>query len=393
VSLSSGLVRDGAPAGQASSPRSWWRRPGWSPQALLLWGVVALVTFFGGTAVEKVGLPAPHLITGLVVGLVLALTGLARRTGAVLPRIVYVAGQAIAGVLLGTYFSLTALAGTGLALIPLLAVTVLTLVLSVGAGLLVARRTGLDEPTAALGLIAGGSAGIVAAADDLRADARIVAVLQYVRLILVVATAPVLVRFVLAPHHGQYAAVGAKEIEAVASLHGYGLTIGIALVGALLGTRLRIPAGALLVPLLLTAAGGALGLYNDLQPPETVREPAFIIIGLAVGLGFDLAVLRRVAKVAPAAIAAIVAIIAVCGALAAVLAATTRVSLLDGYLATTPGGINAVLVTAFASGANTSLVVGVQGVRLFLMVLAAPVLVRLLVRRAERRRAPSGSSA
>jgi len=220
-----------------------------------------------------------------------------------------------------------------------------------------------------------------------------VAVLQYVRLILVVATAPVLVRFVLAPHHGQYAAVGAKEIEAVASLHGYGLTIGIALVGALLGTRLRIPAGALLVPLLLTATGGALGLYNDLQPPETVREPAFIIIGLAVGLGFDLAVLRRVAKVAPAAIAAIVAIIAVCGALAGVLAATTRVSLLDGYLATTPGGINAVLVTAFASGANTSLVVGVQGVRLFLMVLAAPVLVRLLVRRAERRRAPSGSSA
>jgi len=56
---------------------------------------------------------------------------------------------------------------------------------SVGAGLFVARHTTLDEPTAALGLIAGGSSGIVAAADDLDADARIVAVLQYVRLILV----------------------------------------------------------------------------------------------------------------------------------------------------------------------------------------------------------------
>lgn len=347
---------------------------------------MAVVTFFGGSAVETVGLPAPHLITGLVVGLALAMTGLARRAGAILPRIVYLGAQAVAGVLLGTYFSLTALTGTGLALIPLLAVTVLTLLLSVGAGLLVARHTTLDEPTAALGLIAGGSAGIVAAADDLRADARIVAVLHYVRLILVVATAPVLVRFVLAPHRGEYAAVGAKEIEAVESLHGYGLTIGIALIGALLGTRLRIPAGALLVPLILTAVGGAVGLYNDLQPPETVREPAFIIIGLAVGLGFDPAVLRRVAKAAPAAIAAILAIIAVCGALAALLAATTRVSLLDAYLALTPGGINAVLVTAFASGANTSLVVGIQRARLILMVLAAPLLVGYLIRRGERRR-------
>ena len=376
---------DTLPAWQARLPASW-RSPGWAPQALALWAVVAVVTLVGGSLVESVGLPAPHLITGLVAGLALALTGLARRTGARLPRLVYLAGQAIAGVLLGTYFSTAALAKTGLALIPLLAVTVATLLLSVGAGLWVARRTDLDEPTAALGLIAGGSSGIVAAADDLDADARVVAVLQYVRLILVVATAPLLVRFVLAPHHGEYAAVGAKEIEAVASLRGYALTIGLAGVGALLGIRLRIPAGALIVPLAITALGGVLGLYNDLQPPEIVREPAFIIIGLAVGLGFDLPVLRRIVKAAPAAIAAIIAIIAACGALSVLLDATTRVSLLNAYLATTPGGIIAVLVPAFASGANTSLVIAVQGVRLFLMVLAAPILVRHLIQRAARHR-------
>jgi len=387
LSLPADLIHQpNRPPGSAPSHtrlRGRWGGPGWSIQALVLWVVVAVVTFVGGSAVERVGLPAPHLVTGLVAGLVLALTGLARRAGLVLPRLVYLAGQAIAGVLLGTYFSLHALAKTGYALLPLLGVTVLTLLLSVGAGLLVSRHSQLDEPTAALGLIAGGSAGIVAAADDLDADARIVAVLQYVRLILVVVTAPLLVRFVLAPH-ATYAAVGAKEIEAVASLHGYGFTIGLALMGAFLGTRLKIPAGALLVPLFLTALGGALGLYNDLQPPETVREPAFIVIGLAVGLGFDIAVLRRVAKAAPAAIAAILAIIAACGGLAVLLAATTHLSLLDAYLATTPGGINAVLVTAFASGANTSLVIGVQGVRLFLMVLAAPFLVRFLVRRHTR---------
>lgn len=375
------------PASLAGSPDEAPGEPrpsGWSVPALGLWVVVALVTFFGGTLVEEVGMPAPHLLTGLIVGLVLALTGLARRTGVVLPRLVYLAAQAVAGVLLGTYFSLPALGRVGWALVPLVAVTVATLLLSVGAGLLLARRTGLDEPTAALGLIAGGSSGIVAAADDLHADARLVAVLQYVRLILVVLSAPLLVRFVLAPH-GTYAAVGAKEIEATASLHGYVLTIGLAALGALAGTKLKIPAGALIVPLVLTALGGGLGLWNDLQPPETVREPAFIVIGLAVGLGFDVIVLRRALRAAPAALAAIVGIIVACGGLAAVVAATTDVSLLDAYLATTPGGINAVLVTAFAAGANTSLVFGLQGLRLFVMVLVAPVLVRYLLSRSRRR--------
>jgi len=360
------------------------RRSCWSVPALSLWVVGALVTFFGGTLVEDVGMPAPHLLTGLLAGLVLGLTGLARRTGAVLPRLVYLAAQAVAGVLLGTYFSLSALGHVGWALVPLVAVTVATLLLSVGAGLLLARRTGLDQPTAALGLIAGGSSGIVAAADDLHADARLVAVLQYVRLILVVLSAPLLVRFVLAPH-GTYAAVGAREIEATASLHGYLLTIGLAALGALAGTKLKIPAGALIVPLVLTALGGGLGLWNDLQPPETVREPAFIVIGLAVGLGFDVIVLRRALRAAPAALAAIVGIIVACGALAGVVAATTHVSLLDAYLATTPGGINAVLVTAFAAGANTSLVFGLQGLRLFVMVLVAPVLVRYLLHRSRNR--------
>ncbi len=38
-----------------------------------------------------------------------------------------------------------------------------------------------------------------------------------------------------------------------------------------------------------------------------------------------------------------------------------------------------------AAGANTSLVFGLQGLRLFVMVLAAPVLVRWLLRRSARR--------
>lgn len=94
------------------------RRAGWRLPALVLWALVAAVTIFCGTLVEKVGMPAPHLVTGLVVGLVLALTGIARKVGAVLPRVVHLAAQAVAGVLLGTYFSLSALGQAGWAWYP-----------------------------------------------------------------------------------------------------------------------------------------------------------------------------------------------------------------------------------------------------------------------------------
>ena len=48
-------------------------------------------------------------------------------------------------------------------------------------------------------------------------------------------------------------------------------------------------------------------------------------------------------------------------------------SLLDAYLATTPGGLYAVLAAAFGAGADTTFILAVQTLRLLVMVLLAPV--------------------
>lgn len=346
----------------------------------VVWLAIAAVTVVGGSVVESAGLPAPHLLTGLFAGLVVALSGLASRTGLQMPRLAYLSAQAIAGVLLGTYFSLSSLTSNGWSIVPLILVTFLTLVLSVLAGLWLERRSSLDLPTATLGMIAGGSAGIVAAGDELGADTRMVAVLQYVRLVLVVVSAPLLVRFVLA-RGGSYESIGPKEIEAVTTLSGFLFTVAVAALGALIATRLRVPSAALIGPIVLTAILVSTSRFHGIEPPEWLREPAFSVIGLQVGLGFDRAVVRRTARLAPLAVPLIVGLITICGLLAWVLSLVTSTRLLDAYLATTPGGINAVLVTAFASGANTSLVFGIQGLRLVLMVVAAPPSVAWLVRR------------
>jgi uncharacterized protein len=76
-----------------------------------------------------------------------------------------------------------------------------------------------------------------------------------------------------------------------------------------------------------------------------------------------------------------VGMIGLSAGLAAVLVALAGVPFADAYLATTPGGIYAVLATAVGSGADTTFVTAVQALRMLIMVLAAPPLVRLLAAR------------
>lgn len=64
-----------------------------------------------------------------------------------------------------------------------------------------------------------------------------------------------------------------------------------------------------------------------------------------------------------------------------VLSAVTGVDRLTTYLATTPGGLYAVLATAADSGCDVTYVLAVQVIRVFVMLLAIPLLARMLTRR------------
>jgi uncharacterized membrane protein AbrB (regulator of aidB expression) len=90
-------------------------------------------------------------------------------------------------------------------------------------------------------------------------------------------------------------------------------------------------------------------------------------------------------------LAALLAVLVACFGLAAVLALTTNVSLLDAYLATTPGGLYAVLAIAFGANASTTFILATQGLRLVVMVVLAPLAVRRMFgRRQAMAGAPSG---
>src|SRR5206468_10647985 len=147
----------------------------------------------------------------------------------------------------GTFLQSSTWTGRGSGWIPVIAVSLATRAVTIAAGLVLARIADLDRPTASLGMIAGGASGIVGMADELGADARLVAFMQYLRVLLIVALTPIAAGLLFGAHGGNVPS------ESVLGTPGaWALTIGLVLVGALAGPRLRIPAGALLAPLLLT---------------------------------------------------------------------------------------------------------------------------------------------
>ena len=337
----------------------------------VMWVAVIAFAWIAGKYGEQFNLPAPHVLVSVVIGLVAASTGLMRRT---VPKHLHTAAQAVTGVIIGTFLNIRALGAAGGSLLPLLAVTLATLVLSLVGGLMLARRTGLDQRTASLGMVAGGSAAIVSAAEDLGADARMVAFMQYLRLTLVVLTMPLLVRFVFAPGVGQFHALGAKEVEVPFSMVGMLFLVVAAPAGYLLGKLLRMPAPALLGPVLLAAIATVAGI--GVYPPEVFREIAFNVIGLEVGLRLNREALRAMGRMLPKVLLFVLTITGICALLGYLVTLVTSISPADAYLATTPGGINAVLAIASTVHANVALVFTVQTLRLFAMVLLAPAALR-----------------
>ena len=297
--------------------------------------------------------------------------------GLELPRAFFPAGQAVAGVAVGTYLHTSTLTGLGTRWIAVAFVSAATLGITIAAGVLLARTAPVDRATASLGMVAGGASGIVAMADDLGADDRLVAFMQYLRLAVVVLATPLIVAVAF---HGHSAGAGGElSGHVLGTAGGWALTVAVALAGALIGRLLRLPAASFLGPTLLAAVLTLTGAI-DVAVPPLLREASFAAIGLYIGLRFERETLRRIGRLIVPVLVSIVALVGGCFLLAWVLKDTADVSLLDAYLATTPGGLPAVLPLAIGSGADATFVLAVQALRLLVMVLAAPAVVRLLLR-------------
>ena len=108
---------------------------------------------------------------------------------------------------------------------------------------------------------------------------------------------------------------------------------------------------------------------------------AYAILGIYVGMRFDVAAMRHIRRVAPAMMGNLVFLMLGTGCVGALLGWLSGVGIVNGYLAAAPGGLDTVSSIALEVGADISLVFTSGLIRFFTIVLFGPVLVRWLLKR------------
>lgn len=344
-----------------AQPRPRWRA------ATLVVGVTIVVS----ALLEWVGLPSAVLFGSVVGGMAHALTSPGRLE---VPEPVFRVGQATVGVIVGASISLEALRAMGRDTPTILLVTLATIGVSLVAGRVLALRRDVTRVTGAFALIAGGASGVVAVARQLGADDRVVAVVQYLRVLVVLACLPV----VTALAFDTESRGGPLETTTTPLGPSLAYVAVCVLLGMLLARALRFSTSILLAPMLLAAVVSAEAWLGPVDVPVPVAWAAFALIGVQVGLRFTRASLASITRMLPAVLAIIVTMVAATGAVGALLAWLTPVDGLTAYLATTPGGIFAVVATAADAGADVTYVMALQLVRLLVILAIVPLLARWL---------------
>jgi membrane AbrB-like protein len=343
------------------------RLPAWLPtrrQAGTIAGTIAIAVL-GGVVFELLGMPLPWMLGAMLATTLASLGGLALHVplGWRTPTI------AVLGVLLGSGFNPELLTAVGSWLGTILALPLYVLVLS-GISLLYLRRIGrLDPLSAYFSATPGGLGEMVLLGDRAGADMRTISLVHATRILLVVFTIP----FAF-----QALGYGAGAMQADAVQPGVVDLAVMAVAGVLglwLGLRLKLPAGAMLGPMIASAAVHLLGLSHG-APPFALVAAAQLIIGATVGCRFTGYPLHRVLMMTATSFGLTILMLVLTGGFALVLAPLTGLPVPVLFLALAPGGIAEMSLVALALTDDPAFVATVHILRIGLVVLIAPLLLR-----------------
>ncbi|WP_372450749.1 AbrB family transcriptional regulator [Mycolicibacterium goodii] len=350
-------------------------------RAVLRWLLLLIVTVAVTVPLTLINVPSAALFAALIVGVVLAIAALAPPR---VPRQAGVVAQGVLGVYIGTMVHQDAVDALQSDWGIVLAIAVATLVISIVAGALLGLHRDVSPLTGSLALVAGGASGLVAIARELGGDDRVVSVVQYLRVALVTATIPLVVTVVFHADRS-HPAVAPPQTEVAPWYLSLAMLVGLVVVGAVGGRLLRMPGAGLLGPLALTVVLQLTGLSSGLTVPAVLVQAGYMVIGWQAGVAFTRESLRAIGRILPLALLLIVLLGAATALLGVVLADVTGMTQLEGYLATSPGGVYAVLATAVETGSNVTFVIAAQVLRVLLMLFTAPLLARTMIRLTGRR--------
>lgn len=334
----------------------------------LEWGILALLSFLFASAFNALQLPGALLLGPMLAGILVSLKGVSIK----LTRPYFLFSQSIVGCMVAENIS-SGMVSTFAAHWPLFMFIVCTTIAGTTAmGWIMCRLQILPGTTAIWGSSPGAASAMVIMAEEFGADQRLTAFMQYLRVLIVATTASLVARIWVDPSTlpAPQAVIWFPPLTWV-----MGKSFVLAMVCLLIAKLVKIPSGALIIPMFVGMAAQSSGMMT-LALPQWLLVIAYALMGWRIGLGFDRTVIKHAFRALPHILLSIVILVSFCGGLAWLLCRHFHLDALTAYLATSPGGMDSIAIIAASSHVDLKFVMALQSVRLFLVVLIGPVLAR-----------------
>lgn len=322
---------------------------------------------------EKAALPAAPMLGCLAAAVVVAAADAAVRV----PGSALFAAEALIGCMIARAFKLPMLLEILRDWPLFLGAVISVFAVSSALGWLLMRWQVLPGTAAIWGSFPGASTVMTLMAEAYGEDVRLVAFMQYLRVALIAVTASLVARVFLGSGGAVLHIIWFPPVNWGWCM----ITAMLAAAGALIGPRLPIPVGALLLPMIGGAILQDVGVLK-IELPPWLLAPSYAVIGWSIGLRFTRPILVHVWRAFPRVVAANLTLLAACAGIGGLLAATTGIDPLTAYLAMSPGGVDSVAIIAAGSKVDVPFVVAMQTARFVAVLLIGPSLARFLARRA-----------
>jgi len=336
------------------------------------WVVLVIGSLIFAGALEYAHFPAGLLMGPMLAGLLMGVNGTTVRV----PQPLMLCAQAVIGCLIAASLSPASIPAFVQDWPLFLGVVLATLAGSSLLGWLISSWRVLPGTVGVWGSAPGAATAMVLMAGTFGADQRLVAFMQYFRIILVTATATIVARLWVGEGGDLPAMVWFPSIDWPAFL----TTLGIAACGPFLGRLVRLPNPVFLGPMVLGIALKFSGIAT-FQLPEWLLALSYMLVGWSIGLRFTRQTLQQMRRALPMVTLSIIALIVFCGLIGVLLWRFAGVDPLTAYLATSPGGMDSVAVIAAASGnVDISFIMALQLLRFAILMVFGPSLARMVAR-------------
>ena len=338
-------------------------------QILLALGIGAV----GGVVFSWATMPLPWMLGAMLFNTIAAIAG-----APVAPPIkVRPAMVLVLGVLLGSGFTPDMLDRVGQWVISLALLTVY--VAAVGAAvipfyMIVGR---FDRTTAYFSGMPGGLQEMLMVGSAMGGDERMISLTHAARILLVVFAVAFWFRLVEGLQIGDRSSFGVSLLDV--TLEDLVILAACGVIGWPLAQRLRIPAPMLVGPMLVSAAAHLSGLTAS-QPPIEIVNIAQLFLGTIIGCRFRDADPAEVKRALILSLGATLVMMTVTAAFAWLVHTLAGIDTLLALLAYAPGGLAEMSLVALALNADVAYVATHHTVRIAVVVIAAPLVFRLLRR-------------